>query len=63
MKHETKVRILITMFKDLEQNVEDLKKEASVEYDDCAAEWYTNEIERTAKTIMDFLRTINKDKV
>lgn len=63
MKHETQARILITMFNDLTNNVENLKREATTDYDDCAADWYTHEIERTAKAILDFLRAIHKDKV
>lgn len=63
MKHETQARILITMFNDLTNNVESLKREATTDYDDCAADWYTREIERTAKAILDFLRTTNKNKV
>ena len=51
------------MFNDLTNNVESLKREATTDYDDCAADWYTHEIERTAKAILDFLRTIHKDKV
>lgn len=63
MKPETQARILVTMFKDLRQNVEYLTNEARYEYDDCAAEWYTREIERTAKAILDFYRATYKDKV
>lgn len=63
MKHETKARILLTMFNNLRQNVDNLSKEATTDYDDCAAEWYTNEIVHTTKAILDFYRAINKDKV
>lgn len=63
MKPETKARILITMFNDLRQTVENLWSETAGEYDDFAADWYTQEIERTAKAILDFMRTIHKDKV
>ena len=63
MKPETQARISGILFNDLERNVEELKREAMSEYDDCAAEWYVHQIERTVKAILDYLRDTHKDKV
>ena len=63
MKRETRATIMAQLFKRLVQDVNNLMKEDTDKYDDCAADYYTHDIERTAKAILDFMRTINKDKV
>lgn len=63
MKHETRVTIMAQLFKQLRQDIDSLINEDTDNYDDCAANYYVHEIERTAKAILDFMRTIHKDNV
>ena len=63
MKRETRATIMEQLFKRLGQDIDSLTKEYTGEYDDCAADYYVHDIERTAKAILDFMRTIHKDNI
>lgn len=63
MKRETRATIMALLFNRLSKDIVNLMKEDTDKYDDCAAEYYVHDIERTAKAILDFLRAINKNKV
>lgn len=63
MKRETRATIMAQLFKRLGQDIDSLMKEDTEEYDDCAADYYLHDIERTAKAILDFMRTIHEDNV
>ena len=63
MKRETIATIRAQLFYRLSEDIENLMKEDTDEYDDCAATYYVHDIERTAKSILDFMRTIHKDNV
>ena len=63
MKRETRATIMEQLFKRLGQDIDSLVKEDGEEYDDCAADYYVHDIERTAKAILDFMRTIHRDNI
>lgn len=60
MKRETRATIMAQLFKRLGQDIDDLMKEDTDEFDDCAADYYIRDIERTAHAILDFMRDKHK---